>query len=94
VRWREKPGSTATAGRLLHSVIGAAVPFVAGHLGGYGACAWGFVVSIAAGLAWEMVTPILARKLGWAWAHADLVDFVAFVAGALAGVLLWLALRI
>lgn len=91
--WREKPGPIATTGRAIHALIGALVPLMAGHLGGYSACAWGLVGALAGGCAWELLTPILSGPLGWSWVHADLVDYLAVITGALAGAGAWLTLR-
>jgi hypothetical protein len=66
---------------------------MAGHLGGYSACAWGLVGALAGGCAWELATPLLAGPLGWTWAHADLLDFAAVVVGGLFGSGTWLILR-
>jgi hypothetical protein len=91
--WSPKPGPAVTTGRMMHGLVGALISLGAGHLGGYSACAWGLVGSIALGLGWEQLTPLIAQPLGWSWSHPDLLDFAAFVVGGLAGVGTWFALR-
>lgn len=93
VGWNEKPGGVVTTGRAVHVLIGALIPLVAGHLGGYSACAWGVVAVLALGIAWELATHPLARALRWRWIHADLIDYLAVVVGAVAGAGAWLVLR-
>jgi hypothetical protein len=91
--WREKPGPIATTGRAIHAVLGALLPLLAGHLGGYSACAWAVIGALALGTGWELLTPVLAGPLGWDWPHADLIDLLAWPFGAALGACSWLALR-
>jgi hypothetical protein len=91
--WSEKPGPIATTGRVIHALIGALIPLMAGHLGGYSACAWGLVGALAGGCAWELATPYMAGPLGWGHASGDLLDLMAFAVGGVTGAMAWLALR-
>lgn len=90
--WQPKPAPSWRS-RLLHVGIGAAAPPVGAALAGYAGAAWATVGVLTLGCLWEIATPWLARRLGWAWLHGDLTELAAYAIGAglgaIAAVMLW-----
>lgn len=62
----------------MHAVFAFGLTGYGGHLFGDAGCAYGAAIAVMGGLCWEIVN----RWTPGEHQHADLLDFVAFLAGA------------
>ena len=86
--WRPKPGHVLTQGRIIHALIGLSAT-LAGALIGYGGLAIAAGATLAVGWLWEAASPLFRWRHPW----GDVIDFLAFKAGQIAGVVIALCLR-
>lgn len=79
--WKPKPGPLVTIGRLSHFVIACVVPISACGAWGYEGLGLGLAIVLTVAVWWELGS----RWMGWPHPWGDVIDLLAFVAGALAG---------
>ena len=79
--WRAKKCPVWSAGRWIHGWIGFTLPAAAWYVWGNPGLGWAAVVVLVGACAWEVSTPLLARRFGWTWPFGDTVDLAAFAAG-------------
>lgn len=80
--FKAKDGPLLTVNRLQHFLVGALAVAFGAHWGQAGMIVAIIGVSVAA-FAWEALTHVLAKFANWKHPYGDLVDYLAFLTGAL-----------
>lgn len=86
--FKRKPGPLLRWSRLLHASVAFGVTVAGSHFWGDTGCAFSGAGAIVGGFGWE-----IANRFTGGWhPFGDVVDFFAFVIGALVAGLLWIVL--